>query len=323
MLKDHTGKYLTFLAGLVLIFTLPLWIENPYIIHIFIMMYLNIVLAMGLTMIFKAGALSFGHAAYAGIGAYTSVLLLTRLEVPFWVAFLLAGLLTAIIAFFIGGITLGVRGIYFTITTFAFTEVLKGIYTAYPNPFGGPGGIRGIPGPPGIETKVQFYYLALIFVLISFFIFYRLASGRFSFSMICDGLKLNELLEECLGINTKTVRIVVFVVGCTFAGFTGSLMAHYLRQINPESFAIHMSIDIIIFCAAGGFGSIFGSVIGATSLTFIGELLYGVGAYKSLIFGAILIVIILFIPEGFVGLASRRGIKFILKNKGIGNVSSA
>lgn len=309
MLKNNIRKYSILLVVLFITMTLPLWIKNPYIVHIFIMMYLNIVLAMGLSMIFKAGALSFGHAAYAGIGAYTSVLLVTTLNIPFWIAFLLAGVVTALVALFIGGITLGVKGIYFTITTFAFTEVLKGIYIAYPNPFGGPGGIRGIPHPPGIETKEQFYYMALVFVLVSFFTFYKMAHSKSSFGIICDGLKLNELLEQSLGINTKAVRILVFIIGCTFAGFAGSIFAHYLRQINPETFAIHTSIDIIVFCAVGGFGSIIGAVIGATSLTMIGELLYGIGTYKSLVFGAMLILIVLFLPEGIMGFISQKRIK--------------
>ncbi len=309
MLRNNTVKYIILLTMLTVIFLLPVWIKNPYIIHILIMMYLNIVLAMGLTMIFKAGSFSFGHAAYAGIGAYTSVLIVTRIGAPFWVAFALAGVLTAVIAFFIGGITLGTRGIYFTITTFAFTEVMKGLYTTYTNPFGGPGGIRGIPNPPGIETKVQYYYLAVMFVLVTFFIFYRMARGRSYFGQICDGLKQNELLEECLGINTKVVRITVFVLGCAFAGFAGSFLAHYLRQINPETFSISMSIDIIVFCAAGGLGSIPGAVIGATSLTLIGELLYGIGTYKSLIFGVMLIVIVLFLPGGVMGFVSQRNVR--------------
>ena len=301
--------YSILLVALALIFALPFYVTNAYIVHIFIMMYLNIVLALGLTMIFKAGALSFGHAAYAGIGAYTSVLMATGLHMPFWIAFLLAGAVTALIALFIGGITLGVRGIYFTITTFAFTEVLRGIYIAYPHPFGGPGGIRGIPPPPGIETKAQFYFMALLFVLIAFYVFYKMAHSRSSFGIICDGLKLNELLEQSLGINTKNVRILVFVIGCTFAGFTGSILAHYLTQINPETFGIHVSIDVIVFCAAGGFGSVVGAVIGATVLTIVGELLYGIGTYKSMVFGGLLILIVLFLPQGIVGILSERRVK--------------
>jgi branched-chain amino acid transport system permease protein len=312
MLKGKMRKYSILLVGLALIFALPLYVKNPYLVHIFIMMYLNIALALGLTMIFKAGALSFGHAAYAGIGAYTSALLVTVLHIPFWIAFLSAGAVTALIALFIGGITLGVRGIYFTITTFAFTEVLRGVYIAYPNPFGGPGGIRGIPPPPGIETKAQFYYMALVFVLIAFYVFYRMAHSKSSFGIICDGLKLNELLEQSVGINTKSVRILVFVIGCTFAGFAGSILVHYLTQINPETFGIHISIDVIVFCAAGGFGSVIGAVIGATVLSIIGELLYGIGTYKSLVFGAMLILIVLFLPKGIVGILSQRGVKSIL-----------
>jgi branched-chain amino acid transport system permease protein len=104
----------------------------------------------------------------------------------------------------------------------------------------------------------------------------------------------------------------VFIIGCTFAGFSGSILAHYLRQINPETFAIHTSIDIIVFCAAGGFGNIIGAVIGATTLTLIGELLYGIGTYKSLVFGAILILIVLFLPEGMMGFISKKRIKSLL-----------
>lgn len=304
---------LLFTILLLSVFLFPIFVSNPYVIHILIMMFLNIVLSMGLTMIFKAGALSFGHAAYAGIGAYTSVLLVMKVGLPFWIGFLLSGGITALVALFIGSVTLGVRGIYFTITTFAFAEVLRAIYISYPNLFGGPGGIRGIPNPPGIDTKIEFYYLTLCFVLISFIVFYRLSRDKSHFSKVCDGLKLNELLEESLGINTKVVRIIVFVLGCAFAGFSGSLMAHYLRQINPETFAIHMSIDVIVFCAAGGFGSVPGSVIGALALTLVGELLYGIGTYKSLVFGAMLILIVLFLPNGIIGLLSRRKLASTLK----------
>lgn len=313
MFRNRTANYLILFALLILAFLVPVGVTNPYIIHILIIMYLNIVLAMGLTLIFKGGALSFGHAAYAGIGAYTSVLLVTMGGMTFWVAFLLAGLVTALVALFIGGITLGVRGIYFTITTFALTEVLKGIYIAYPDFFGGPGGIRDIPSPPGIETKGEFYYLVLFFALISFFIFYRMGRSKSSFGIVCDGLKLNELLEESLGINTKKIRITVFVVGCVFAGFAGSFMAYYLKQINPETFGIHTSIDSIVFCAVGGFGSIPGAVIGAVGLTVIGELLYGIGTYKSLVFGALLISIVLFLPGGVMGLVSKRNTNWISK----------
>ena len=315
MHRKVTANYLIALAIVIAAFLLPLGISNPYVIHIFIIMFLNIVLAMGLTLIFKGGALSFGHAAYAGIGAYTSVLLVTRLDVPFWIAFLLAGAVTVLIALIIGGITLGVRGIYFTITTFALTEVLRGAYMSYPALFGGPGGINGIPSPPGIVSKIDYYYLALVFSLISFFVFNRITNNKSSFGIVCDGLKLNEILEESLGINTKAVRITVFAIGCAFAGFSGSIMGHYLGQINPDTFGIHTSIDVIVFCAAGGFGNIYGAVVGSVVLTILGELLYGIGNYKSLVFGGILILIVLFFPGGITEMFSKNSAKSLLKRK--------
>jgi len=323
MLKSNLSKTVLVLAVVALLCSFPFWIKNPYHIHILILMFLNVVYAMGVSMIYKSGSLSFGHAAYAGIGAHTSVFLVMKLGLPFWPSFFLAGLMTAIVATFIGLVTLGVRGIYFTITTFALTEVLKGIVTAYPDLFGGPGGIKGIPQPPGFETRTAYYFLTLAFLLIAFFVFYKLARRQSYFGMICDGLRLNELLEQSLGLNTKGIRIVVFTLSCTFAGFAGSLYAHYFCQINPETFALHMSVDHIVFCAAGGFGSIPGAIIGATFLTVIGEFLYGVGAYKSMVFGAMLIVIILFIPDGFLGAMQKLRIYFTRKGKGVQDVSSA
>jgi branched-chain amino acid transport system permease protein len=322
MLRERLGRYLIPVALLVVFFGLPSWTENLYIVHMLIMMYLNIILAVGVTMIFRAGSLTMGHAAYAMIGAYTSVLLVTRLELPFWLAFFCAGGFTALIAFFVGYITLGVRGIYFTITTFAFGEVLRGIVTAFPNPFGGPGGIRGIPHPPGIESKVEFYYFVFVFMVISIFIYYRLSRGQSYFGLICDGLRLNQLLEECLGVNTKTIRIVVFVLGCAFAGFVGSITAHYLTHMNPDTFSIMMSTDLVVFCAAGGLGSIPGAVIGAAILTLIGELLYGIGFFKSLIFGALLIGIVLFLPRGVMTFTSQKGIKSISRKKSVRDAST-
>ena len=119
------------------------------------------------------------------------------------------------------------------------------------------------------------------------------------FGRLCDGLSLSDVLEECVGIDTRRVKTVVFVLSCTFAGFVGSLMAHYLgRRVVPSNFRMEMSVDIVVYCAVGGFGSMAGSALGAVFLTVISELLYGIGFYKMLVIGLILIGVILGFPEG-------------------------
>lgn len=321
MPKNNTTKYIIILVVLAVIFTLPLWLTNVYIIHMLIRIIMSAVLAIGLTFIYRMGNLSLGHAAYVGIGAYTSVLLVTRLGMSFWAAFFIAGVVTALLALFIGRITLGLRGIYFTITTFALTEVLKGIYIAYPKPFGGPGGIMDIPYPNGIGTHAQFYYFAAAFFVIIFFMFFRLS--RSSFGLLCDGLRLSDLLEEHVGLNTRRMKIVVFVISCTTAGLVGSMMAHYLGQITPDVFGAFLSIDTIVYCTIGGLGSVPGAVIGAAILTFVGELLYGIGAYKSLVFGIILVAIILFIPGGVISLPWQKITQLRFKRKEVAGIGSA
>lgn len=320
MLKGDRGKYAVVLALLVVFLTLPLWSRNVYILHTIIKISLSAVLAIGLTFIYRMGYLSLGHAAYVGLGAYTSVLLVTKMGWSFWAAFFAAGALTALIALFIGRITLGLRGIYFTITTFALTEVLRGVYIAYPKIFGGPGGIMDIPYPSGIVNHEQFYYFAMIFLLVNFFIFYRLSSS--SFGLLCDGLSLSDLLEEHVGLNTRHMKTAVFVIACTSAGLTGSILAHYLGQITPDVFGAFMSIDTIVYCTIGGLGSVPGALLGAGIFSFVGELLYGIGAYKSLVFGAIVILVILFVPGGLVSVPWRKITRRTLKRREVARIGT-
>ena len=289
-------RYLISILSLLGLFILPIWAKNLYNIHLFIIICLNIVFAMSLGLILKMGHLSLGHAAYIGIGAYTSALLSVELNIPFWATFFAAGVISALVAFFIGRITLGLKGIYFTITTFSLTEVLRSIWLASKNVFGGASGIMNIPPPFGISSKVHFYYLVLTFMLISSFIFYRLSKS--SFGMLCDGLRLNSILEECVGINTSKMKTIVFVIGCTFAGLGGSIFAHYLGHISPANFTMFLSTEIIVYCAIGGLGSILGSAVGGILMTILGESLFGAGFYRSLIFGIILIGFMIFLPSG-------------------------
>jgi len=296
MIKFKIRQLLLVFVALVGVFTIPLWIENLYVIHLSIMVCLNVVFAISLALILKMGNLSLGHAAYIGAGAYTSSMLAVKVGLPFWLTFYIAGIASGLIAFFIGRITLGLRGIYFTITTFGLTEVFRSIWIAFRGTFGGPSGIMNIPPPPGIETKVQFYYLALIFMLISFFVFYRLSKS--SFGLLCDGLRFNWLLEECVGVDTSRMKTIVFVIACTFAGLGGSILAHYLGHISPSIFTMFLSTEIIVYCAIGGLGSILGGAAGAVFMTVLGEMLFGVGFFRSLIFGIFLIGVIIILPGG-------------------------
>lgn len=298
-----TKRNLLIKVSLVVLLTLPLWVKNLYHVHILITVFLNVTLAISLTLMFKMGYLNLGQAAYVGIGAYTSAILGSRFCLPFFLTFWLAGMVSGIIALCIGRLTLGLRGIYFTITAFAFTEVFRGICSASKEFLGGPGGIMNIALPLQMEPHMQFYYIAIFLMGASLFVILKLSQS--SFGLLCSGLSVNEIQEECVGVNTRRIKTVVFVLSSVFAGFVGSIMAHYLGHISPANFTMHMSIDVVAYCAIGGMLSVTGAVIGAIFLTLVNELLYGVGFFRIMVTGFILIVVVLTLPGGLISLPYR------------------
>lgn len=303
MLNRYKRYYGFVLIVIVLIVSfLPLLYKNPYYLHVVILIFINIILTVGLNLMFKIGILSFGHAAFACIGGYASGLIAIRMGWPFWLSFISSGIITAIVALFIGYVTLSLRGIYLTITTFSFGEVLRGIINAFPDELGGPGGVGNIPALGGSDSILVHYYIILLIMLINFFVFYRII--RIKFGLICDGIRENEVLAECFCIDIRKMRLCVFVLGCTSAGMGGSILVHYLGRMNPETFSVSMSIDLIVFCVVGGFGSLFGSVFSAAFLTYISMLLFNFGAYKNILFGIILVGSVLVIPGAINGLKS-------------------
>ena len=313
MLRKNKSKYVGLLAVSVAFFLLPLYVKDTYFLHVLIMICFNAIFAMGQSFIAKMGFTSFGHGAYAGIGAYTAVLSVIRFGLPFWLAFLLSGAVALIISFLFARVTLGLRRVYFAITTFALAEILIGIYTNFHTSFGGAGGISSIPHPAGIETHAQYYYFSLTLMVITYIVLFRLSTSRFG--MLCDGLNQSESLEESVGIDTRQVRIVTFVVACTFAGLAGCIMAFFLTAINPNMFGVHLSTHIIIYAVVGGLASITGAVVGAALLTVVGQLLYELGALTSLVFGAILIITVVFIPGGLAHAPWRRAASIILNKR--------
>ena len=301
MLNNYKGGYIyVFIVIILTMIVLPLLYNSPYLLHTSILIYVNIILTVGLNLMFRLGILNFGHAAFACIGGYASGLLAIRMGWPFWLSFISSGIITAIVAMFIGYITLSLRGIYLTITTFSFGEVLRGVINAFPDELGGPGGVGNIPVLVGSENILVHYYFILLVMLVIFFVFHRIIKSKFG--LICDGIRGNEVLAESICIDIRKMRLSVFVLGCTSAGMAGSILVHYLGRMNPETFSVSMSIDLIVFCVVGGFGSLYGSAFGAAFLTYISMLLYSFGVYKNILFGLILVGSVLIIPGAIDGL---------------------
>jgi branched-chain amino acid transport system permease protein len=283
----------------------PLFLSKGWL-HILIVMLFNIIYTIGFWVIMRMGYLSFGHAAYVGIGGYTSAILTTMLNVPVFISIPISGVVAAAIGFGIGKITLQLRGIYFSITVFAFGEVLKTLWLTFNKPFGGPQGIWGIPRPSlfgfKFATHISYYYLILFFFVLVFFFLRSLDRSHFGFTCLGFKTKETELLAQSVGIDTSLYKNISFSISCLIPGMAGALYAHYFNYISPFVFTFALSTDIVVYSMVGGTANIFGPVIGAGILTIASELAFAAGYYRSLLFGVLLLVVILVLPNGLLGL---------------------
>jgi branched-chain amino acid transport system permease protein len=284
-------------------------LSEPYLLHVAISVLISVVYAEALYVIMRMGYLSFGHAGYIAIGGYTSALLATKAGFSVWLGFLAGGVAAAAFAWALGAVTLKLRGIYFSLSVFAFAEVVNAVFRAF-DFFGGPAGIAGIPRPSAFGTRLnshlQFYYVVLAVTLVTLVFLYRLQTTRFGFTLLGLRTRATETLAESVGIDAARHKTIAFVISCFFCGLMGAVHVHYLRFVSPFVFTFFLSTDLMIYNMVGGLGSFWGPIAGAALLTALGEQLFAAGYYKSLVYAIVLLVVILLVPGGLVGLFPRR-----------------
>jgi branched-chain amino acid transport system permease protein len=268
------------------------------------MVFITTVLGMTFSMIFSTGLITLGAAAFYGIGAFASALLVMELGLSFWLALPLATLIVAIIALGLGSIIVRHPGVPFVLITMLFAYVVV-LVTGQIEVFGGWGGIIGIPrpnslGPVEFAGKIPCYYLMLFLLLMIALIFYALYTSRIG--RVWGAIKLSPPLAESLGINLYRYRLLAFVIGSSAAGVVGSFYAHYFQSIMPVTFSGWVSIYIQFYALLGGLQFyILGPAIGAAIMTFIPEFLRISGEVEPIITGVLLLILILFFPRGILG----------------------
>jgi branched-chain amino acid transport system permease protein len=307
------------LAGIVIacLFALPLLFSGPYHIHILILAMMNVVLASSLRLINLSGQMSLAHGGMMTIGAYTSALLVMKAGLPFWLAMPAAGFAAALVAYAVGYPFVRLKGIYFSIVTIFLGEVVVLTAQQWTSLTGGSAGIYAIPRPepisiPGIlrvnfSSKVDFYYLALVLMLLSLLILYAVERSRIG--LILRGVQQADSLGESVGIDTTGFKVLAFTVGSFFPGLLGGFYSHYISAINPDAFSFLFTIYILIYMTVGGDKRFIGPILGAAVLTILPEVSRPLKAFEPFLFAAVLIAVIFFVPEGMVGLPKllRRG----------------
>jgi len=285
-----------------------------FLLHLAIMAGIFVILAVSLNLIIGfAGQVSLGHAAFCGIGAYTSALAVVNLNFPFPLAALAAVVVAGLWGLALGLPTLRLKEDYLAIVTLGFGVIADQVFLNL-EITGGPDGLAGIPSPSffGVSFRPAplYLFLVLLMVALTLLIVWRLARSHHGRAL--RAIRDHETTAQVMGINTKNYKIAVFTLAAGLAGLGGSLFAHYITFINPESFGLHTSILILCMVVLGGMGSLTGSVAGAVILSVLPEALRRFDAYQDLAYGALLVGLLIWRPEGLLG-RGKLSLKFLKK----------
>lgn len=291
------GGFALFLA------LLPLKLHNDYYLSLLNFIGIHTILVVGLNLLMGyAGQISLGHAAFFGVGAYTSGILTATYGVNPWLA-MVAGLgLAGLLAFLIGIPALKLRGYYLAMATLGFGVIVYIFFVQALSLTGGPSGLSGIPSLSlagfTFHSPLRLYGLIWGTTLGLLALSAGLVDSRIGRAL--RALHDSEAAAESLGINTQRLKLLIFVWSALYASLAGSLYAHTLNFIAPSSFDIMFSIKLVTMVVVGGMASIWGSLLGAGVLTVLPELLVVFHDFEVVIFGAILMVVMIFLPRGLV-----------------------
>jgi branched-chain amino acid transport system permease protein len=303
-------RKLLFLSGLILLLILLPWVfQAAYTRHILVMAVIYTFSAMGLNVIFGfAGQTAFGLPAFFALGAYISSLLALKLGFPFGLCLLGTMVLSAGFGFIIGYPCLQLRGIYFGITTMAFAQILYYIVSNWVELTRGPMGLVGIPPASfGFGDHFQFvfngelkyYYLVLAASLLTLFFLARLMETRLGRGFVA--IRENQDLSASIGIHPFWVKMIAFMLACMITGMGGSFYAHFVKFVSPIEFQWYFIGLTFIMVITGGIGTIWGPFIGGAIFTVLPEVFRAVETYRNILVGAVLILIVIFFPEGIMG----------------------
>ena len=279
--------------------------------EIAVLLVINVLLVVSYRLMTLTGEWSLGHVVLMGVGAYASALFSKRLGVPVPVSMLLGAVTAGVAAAALSFPLFRMKGFYFLIGSFAAGEVIRLIWKYFTFPFGGPKGLKLIPGFPDIgpisffEPEI-YYYLCLVVVAISVFILYRIERSRIGLTF--HAIHWQDKLAESVGVDTFRYRMLAFVLASFFAGLAGSLYAHYIGTVNPTRFDVEEMVYVLIWAIVGGTATFYGPIVGVVVLTIINDVILrslGLDEARPMFYGAILIASVLFLPDGLESLVPK------------------
>ncbi|MGE7905320.1 branched-chain amino acid ABC transporter permease [Peribacillus sp. NPDC094092] len=294
-LKNSKGFWLSIVLALIFFgimqYTITNGILNPFYINTLMFIGINIMLATSLHLIIGiTGQFSIGHAGFLAVGAYASAVITMKLELPFILAIVAGGVIAAVAGMVIGIPSLRLKGDYLAIATLGFGEIVRIVLL----------NIDYVGGASGMQvshlTTWPWVFACVMITILVIRNFTNSTHGR-----ACISVREDETAADAMGINTTYYKVAAFVIGAFFAGIAGSLYAHNFYIIQPSNFGFLKSFDILIFVVLGGLGSLSGSVLAAILLTIVTTFLQDYPETRMIIYSLVLILMMIFRPQGLMG----------------------
>jgi len=306
LFKDFQGDVLAVpgrliaLVFLVFLFFIPLITQQPYTLRILILSNIFVIFAVSWDFISGyTGQINFGHAMFFGVAAYTAALLNKHLGLEPW-ATIPIGALAAVLAGVVMCLpALRLRGPYLSLVTLALPLILLGVIKAFPEVTGGEHGISGVAALS--DSRLLDYYISVLVMIPSVMIMWKLTDAKSALvrtGIILHAIREDEIATRASGINTIRYKLFAFIVGGFFAGIAGGLYVHFLKVAGPSTLNLMLSFQAIIWTVFGGIVSIYGAVVGVYVLFPLMEFLRVIPELRVIIFTIVVILILLFMPEG-------------------------
>jgi branched-chain amino acid transport system permease protein len=300
-LQGRSGWSLLFIAGL----AFPFVAGNDYHLTVMSTAYIFAIATVGLNLITGyTGQFNLAHSGFMAVGAYTVGILTVDYQMPFWGAFALSGVMAAAVGFFVGVVSLRLKGHFFSIFTMCVGYIMFLLIEKWESLTHGTVGIIGIPvptaiGPISFDSPRSLYYMVFFFLVVGMWVMHRIVHsllGR-TFMAIRNG----DELAESLGINLMRNKVLAFMLSVAYAGFAGGLYAGFVRFLGPDLAAIENTFNMTMYMLVGGLGTLVGPLLGAVAMPWLTQYLQFLQELRYLVFGPILVLLVIFMPHGIVG----------------------
>jgi branched-chain amino acid transport system permease protein len=295
------GWLLLLAAGL----AFPFVAKNDYHLTVMSTAYIFALATVGLNLITGyTGQFNLAHSGFMAVGAYTVGILTVDHQVPFWIAFALSGVVATVLGFFIGIVSLRLKGHYFSIFTLCVGYIMFLVIEKWESLTHGTVGIIGIPAPTAIgplafDSPRSLYYLVFFFLVLGVWVMHRIVTSLLGRTFMA--IRNSDELAESLGINLMRNKILAFMLSVFYAGLAGGLYAGFVRFLGPGLAGVEHTFDMTMYMLVGGLGTLLGPLLGALMVPWLTQYLQFLQEYRFLVFGPILILLVIFVPHGIVG----------------------